>query len=306
MMNAGKILMLAFCAVLSVGAAEQDKGLLNSAFLELDKDDKVNLVRSMNQTFTKEEKDKDETAEAKAKRIKTVYALNRDAVRAAKDADKKLVIAEVFATAPMEALPTITDGFAKEVFTRKMLNLNEKDDSFVEFAAATLLRVNSRLRQISTARFPGARSAFAVISFLKASDGKPEDLRDQLMFYVLTGSEVLARTKWVPAAMGDDGKPPSYQPIFEAGFVGEEPPHQNLHPMKSPELGNLLVGSELRVKNARDVTGPKPIETERGLDQETLGTVPRGAIDNPDSPWYRRRRGDDPEDEPGNYLGHSL
>lgn len=298
MMNLGKILMLAFCAVLSVGAAEQDKGLLNSAFLELDKDDKVNLVRSMNKTFTKE-KDEDETAEAKAKRIKTVYALNRDAVRAAKDADKKLVIAEVFATAPMEALPAITDGFAKEVFTRKMLNLDEKDDSFVEFASATLLRVNCRLRQISTARFPGARSAFAVISFLKASGGKPEDLRDQLMFYVLTGSEVLARTKWVPAAMGDDGKPPSYQPIFEAGFVGEEPPHQNLHPMKSPELGNLLVGSELRVKNARDVSGPKPIETERGV-------IPRGAIENPDSPWYRRRRGDDPDDEPGNYLGHSL
>ena len=298
MMNAGKILMLAFCAVLSVGAAEQDKGLLNSTFLELDKDDKVDLVRSMNQTFTKE-KDENETAEAKAKRIKKVYALNRDAVRAAKDADKKLVVAEVFATAPMEALPMITDGFAKEVFTRKMMNLSEKDDSFVEFAAATLLRVNSRLRQISTARFPGARSAFAVISFLKASDGKPEDLRDQLMFYVLTGSEVLARTKWVPAAMGDDGKPPSYQPIFEAGYMGEEPPHQNLHPMKSPELGNLLVGSELRVKNARDVTGPKPIEIERG-------TVPRAAIENPNSPWYRRRRGDDPDDEPGNYLGHSL
>lgn len=298
--------MLAFCAVLSVGAAAQDKGMLNSAFLELDKDDKVNLVRSMNQTFTKDS-DKDETAEQQAKRIKTVYALNRDAVRAAKDADKKLVIAEVFATAPMEALPTITDGFAKEVFTRAMMNLSEKDDSFVEFAAATLLRVNSRLRQLPTRRLPGARSVFAVISFLKASGGNPADLRDQLLFYVLTGSTTLARTQWIPAAMGDDGKPASYQQILEAGLKGEEPQHQNQHPMKSSELGNLLVGSDLRVKNARDVSGPKPIEDQQGLGGgEGVGTVPRGAVENPNSPWYRRRRGDDPDDEPGNYLGHSL
>lgn len=316
-----KIILFAFCAALSAGAAEQDKGVFGSAFLDLDRDDKVELVRTMNETLSKVKKD--ETAAQKAKRIQTVYSLNRDAVRAAKDADKKRVIAEVFATAPLEALPTISDRFAKELFSRKAAGLNEKDDSFVEFAAASLLRITGRLRQQMVARwYPGARSAFAVISFIKAAEGKPEDIREALTFYVLTGSEKLARTKWIPEAMGDDGKEPSYKSILEAGLEGEEPPHDNAFLMKPPEYGNLLVGSELRVKNARDVTGPRDRENERGVwgggaggdggaGLSGLQTVPRGEVGNPDSPWYRRNRGDNhgggvPDDEPHNYLGHTL
>ena len=307
------IMLLALCAMLSAFGAEQERGVFGSAFQDLDRDDKVEMVRSMNETLSKVKDD--ETEAQRAKRIQTAFSLNRDAVRAAKDADKKRVIAEVFATAPLEALPTIADRFAKELFSRKAAGLDEKDDSFVEFAAATLLRINGRLRQQAVDRwFPGARSAFAVISFIKAAEGKPEDIREALTFYVLTGSEKLARTKWIPEAMGDDGKEPSYKSILEAGLEGEEPPHYDVHPMKPPEYGNLLVGSELRVRNARDVTGPKDRGTERvdlmqGVDG--IQSVPRGEVANPDSPWYRRRRGGGngtplPEDEPHNYLGHSL
>jgi len=305
------IIALTLGLVWSAVAAEESKGVFGTAFLELDQDDKVELVRTMNETFSKKKQEKDETEAQRQKRIKTIYALNRDAVKAAKDADKKSVIAEVFATAPIEALPTIVDGFATELFTRKMAGLNEKDDSFVEFAAATLLKVNARLRQLPTSRRPGMRSVFAVIAFLKASEGKPEDLRQSLLFYVLTGSEKLARTEWIPEAMGDDGKKPSYEKMLSAGLEGEEPAHADLHPMKTTELGNLLVGSDLRGKNARDVSGPVDRNTERadfGSGEDTsINTVPRGDVNNPDSPWYRRRRGDDtPDPEPENYLGHTL
>lgn len=306
-MNAGKMMMMALCAVLAVGAAEQEKGVFGTAFLDLDKDDKVELVRTMNETLTKQKEGAGEAA--RAKRLQTIYALNRDAVRAAKNADKKSVIAEVFATAPIDALPVITDRFATELFTREAAGLDPKTDAFVEFAAATLLKVNARVRQLPTARLPGVRSAFAVIAFLKASEGQPEDLRESLLFYVLTGSTGLARTQWIPAAMGDDGKEPSYQAMLTAGLAGEEPAHAVALPLRSPERGNKLVGSDLRVKNARDVSGPEGEGPEQGLGGEfdgNFGAVPRGSVDNKNSPWYRRHRGDKPSDEPGNYLGQTL
>ena len=77
----------------------------------------------------------------------------------------------------------------------------------------------------------------------------------------------------------------------------------NAHPMSPVELGNLQVGSELRVMGAKDVSSPRPLDDFHGmpLDVGTGGgllRVPRGAVEDPDSPWYRRRRGDRPSEPP--------
>lgn len=294
-------------------SAAREKGAFGTAFQDLAKEDQVEFVKAVNKSMAEYIHDDDAKQDRQVyeKRLRTVYIVNRDAVRAAPEKERKAVIAEVFATAPMEALPGIADGFAQDLFNRKAAGLGADDDSFMEFLAATLMRVRNRLHSMPVDQYPGARSAFAVISFIKASEGKPEDLRDTSLFYVLTGSQNITRTVWIPAALGEDDKPPSYQPILDAGYKGEEPPHQNLHPMSPVELGNLKQGSELRVENAKDISSPKPVYDVHVIEDGTmgggLGRVPREAVSNPDSPWFRRRRGVTPPDEPPTpYMGQGL
>ena len=287
-----------------VGMAEE-KGSLGTAFQDLQKDDQVEFVRAVNDSM------RNYKASTPEKRLQTIYAVNRDAVRAAPAKEKKAVIAEVFATAPMDALPTITDRFASELFSRKAAGFSDKDDSFTEFAAATLMRVRTRMRFLATRELPAARMTFAVIMVLKASEGNPADLRESVLFYIPTGSHELARKVWIPAALGEDGNSPSYQPILAAGEKGEEPAHvAELQIAPIQEL-NRLVGSELRVGDAKDVKGPTPAYNGNGLGTGEnmgagLGRVPRAASSDPDSPWYRRRRGDDPEEPAPVYLGQGL
>lgn len=286
------------------GAAQKDRGRFGTAFQDLAKEDQVEFVRAVNKSM------EDYEASTPEKRLLTIYAVNRDAVRGAPDAERKAVIAEVFATAPFDALPMITDRFAEELFSRKAAGFGENDDSFLEFTSATLMRIRNRLSTVPYEKLPGTRSAFAVICFLKASGGKPEDLKTSLLFYVMTGTQEITRKEWIPAALGEDGKPPSYQPMLEAGYKGEEPPHQNLHPMSPVELGNLQVGSDLRVGNAKDISSPKPVETWHGVPWGPQGAgmnrAPRTNVQDPDSPWFKRRRGDRPEDESECYLGQGL
>ena len=289
-----------------VAGAATEKGAFGTAFQDLAKDDQVEFVRAVNESM------RDYKASTPEKRLQTIYAVNRDAVRAAVPAERKAVIAEVFATAPMDALPMITDRFASEMFNRKAAGFSDKDDSFTEFAAAMLMRVRARMGLLDVSQFPGARTTFAVIMVLKASEGKPEDLRQSILFYVPTGSYEAATKVWIPAALGEDGKPASYQPILEAGYKGEEPAHANAHPVSPIGMSNLQVGSDLRVGDAKDVSSPSPRWDNSGITTDPdgttagLGRVPRAAVEDPDSPWYRRRRGDRPDRPSETYMGQGL
>ena len=202
-MNAMKNALAVFAILAALAGMAEEKGSLGTAFQDLQKDDQVEFVRAVNESM------RTYKASTPEKRLQTIYAVNRDAVRAAPAKEKKAVIAEVFATAPMDALPTITDRFATELFSRKAAGFSDKDDSFTEFAAATLMRVRTRMRFLATHELPAARMTFAVIMVLKASEGNPADLRESVLFYIPTGSHELARKVWIPAALGEDGNAPS-------------------------------------------------------------------------------------------------
>jgi len=298
---------MAMVVLAGAPCARAEKAAFTAAFQDLAKDDQVEFVRAVNSSM------EDYKSSSPKRRLQTIYAFNRDAVKSSPAKERKAVIAEVFATVPFDALPRITDGFAEDLFNRKAAGFSDKDDSFVEFAAATLMHVRIRLEQMPADLNPGARSAFAVICFLKASGGQPPELKDSFLFYVLTGSHEISRKTWIPAALGQDGKEPSYQPILEAGYKGEEPEHQNLHPLAAFQR-TVLLHSDARIMEAKDVSGVKTYDSARGVMGTGAGggsdlgvtRVPRGAIENKDSPWYRRRRGSDPGGESDGYMGQGL
>ena len=310
MTDMGKVLWFGLCAVMSVVALAKapEKGAFGTAFQDLAGDDQANFVATVNRSMTNRDEPLDD------KSILTLYRVNRDAVKASPAADRKTVLAAVFATAPLQCLPYFTDHLAEDLFTRKAAGFREDDDSFVEFASAALMRISLKLNTIPIEERPGARSAFAVIMFLKASEGKPEDLREAFMMYVRSGSHVIARKVWFPAAFGDDNQPASYQPILDAKEKGEEPPHVLPLPIATPQLTTWLRGEGDTKNNAYDLSGPTPsdstfgglIDGDAGQDSG-LSRVPRPAVFGKDSPYGTRRRGDHPSgDDPGGYMGQTF
>ena len=259
---------------------------LASALAGLAGEDQVDFVATVNRSLAKDGKPFDD------RRMQTLYRVNRDAVRGVTGAERKAVLAEVFATVPRVCLPMIADRFAADLFSRKAGGFGDRGDSFVEFASAALMRISLRCRTADD--YPGTRSAFAVIMFLKASEGEPADLRESFMMYIHPGTHRIAREEWIPAALGDDGKPPTYAPIIKAGIRGEEPDHRISLPQGAPEELNRLVGSELRVDHAWDVSGPRPLGVDASIHDDGYG-VGSGV-------WRVPRRHVEPE----LYLGQML
>ena len=275
----------------------------SSAFKDFDNDeDPISFVQTVNRSMAKDEDKLDD------RRIKTLYRVNRDVVRAAREEDFKNVLAEVFATAPVKCLPYFTDTFAKEVFARSARKYGPKEESFVEFACAALMRVSQRCRRADN--LPAFRSVFAVIMFLKASEGKPDDLRESFMIYIHSGLHEIARDEWLPAVFGDNGDAPTYRPMMEAGYRQEPPDHRiQVGAADPPELLNLHVHSDHAVEHdAWDVQSPRPVEPWRVQPGgETLGAgiwrVPRAG----DSGTKRGHKphNDDPSC-PCPYMGQTL
>lgn len=301
--------------VSSVYAKVPESGAFGTAFQDLAGDDQARFVSTVNQSMAKQDEPLNE------KSIVTLYRVNRDAVKASPAIDRKKVLAAVFTTAPKECLPYFTDHLAEDLFTRKAAGFNQDDDSFVEFASAALLRISQALNVLQPRELPGMRSAFAVIMFLKASEGKPEDLREAFMLYVLSGSHEITRKEWIPAAMGDDKQVPTYKPMLEAMEKGEEPSHPLAMGITPSQLSVWMRSEKNLNVNTVDNSGPAPADMLSGGvpgarsggvagagdgvgggQDIGLSRVPRGEINDKNSPYYSRRRGD----EPGGYVGQTF
>lgn len=196
-------------AVLSASLAGFAAGVTDDAFKGLSADERIGFVGSMNAMLP------NFPAATEESRIETTYRLNRDFIKAAPTVDRRRVLAEVYATIPEYALPALTDGLSSKVFTRAAMGFKKDDDTFQSFALSAMLGIYRRCRSdnklvISNQR----RIAFAVVMFLKASEGIPDDLMDQLIAFVPDVVRDRAREVWIPSAMGEDGKKPTYEPMM--------------------------------------------------------------------------------------------
>lgn len=295
-------LVLSFLGTTAVTRADSmPSGTFGSAFKDLAGEDQVSFVQTINRSMAKEPDKLDD------KRIQTLYRVNRDAVRGAPEGDRRNVLAEVFATAPVKCLPYFTDSFAREVFSRKSAPYGNKDEAFVEFASAALMKISQRCRYADDLR--AFRTVFAVIMFLKASEGRPEDLRESFMVFIHSGVHEIARKEWLPAALGDNGERPTYEPMMKAGYRQEPPDHKiRVGAADPPELLNLFVHSDLAVEyDAWDVQSPTPAEPWRvqpGGDTMGAGLwrTPRTRVSREKDPEPTP----EPEPGPGPYLGQTL
>lgn len=138
---------------------------------------------------------------------------------ASKDNAKDLesLVAEIYATAPVESLCNLNEDLAKDVFNRAGdPKKTYTDDQFAGIAKSLVSAVNSRVAGTEDA---DVRGGFASLMMIRASNGSPESLAADLASTLGANADT-AKNEWFPEALR---KPANYDPML-AGTAAEKAP----------------------------------------------------------------------------------
>ena len=291
-----------------VGECASDPAAVKAIIAQIPASEQAEFVANVNKAIA----DKPGSKEAKAADF---YAANKAAMSGA--TDKISVLAEVFATVPVEYLTDINERFASESFNR---NANPEkpisDTAFEELSTNALAVVNQRCE--SAGDNVAARQTFAAIMFIRASGGSPEGLADTLVSQMTDPQAKESASSWISEALGADGKEASYDSMLAAADAGEEPDHSVVLQMAGPSAvmesliadlqapGNQSAsGSSTGMGGGAFTTGSVAGSTGGGADSTLSSRVPRGALGSKtgvggnsegtnadeENPYYSRKRG---------------
>ena len=148
--------------------------------------------------------------------------INHAALTVAQKGNTTALLAEVFATVSPEALTVINERFAADLLNRTgNPNVVYTDEQFTKLAIETMKVINERTEETDNG---STRSTFAILMFLRASNGTPEDLADKLIDTLKhDDAKELAREEWIPSALGKDGREQGYEPILASADAGRRP-----------------------------------------------------------------------------------
>lgn len=228
-------------------------------------------------------------------------SVNSAALKGAAKGNLAALLAEVFATVPPEALTVINERFAAELFNRSANPEKPVSDEAMEaIAKKTMATIQART---ATSDNTAVRDTFAVLMFLRASEGKPADLADTLVSqFTDEKARELAKTEWIPSAMGD---PKSYEPMLGASDAGEQPEASAVLAMVGAEASAMFLADlsdntgTQSFANAGQLNGfsilPDPLTDPVGIDR-----IPR-TMDK-SKPW----NGSVHRGEPNGYYGQGT
>lgn len=292
-----------------VGECANNPSAMKSTIAQVPAADQAQFVAKVNEAIAK----KPGSSESKAADF---YAANKAAVSGA--ADKSAVLAEVYATVPVEYLTDINERFASELFSR---NANPEkpvsDKQFVELSTNALAVVNKRCESAESA---GVRQTFAALMFVRASGGSPEGLVDTFVSQMTDPQAKESGSTWISEAMGADGKEASYDNMLASANAGEEPDHSVVLQMTGPSEVIEALLSDLQASGNQSASGSSSgmgggafvagsvagsAVPSEDLPDSRLGRIPRGAIGSADgvggnrdgtnagqgNPYYSSKRG---------------
>jgi len=181
----------------SIGEVVKDPAALTATMKKLSPADQVKFVAEVNAAIAKMPGSNEE-------RAAVALNANKAALRGAAQGNMANVLAEVFATAPVESLGVISENFASDLFNRDADPSHPYTDA--EYAAIAEAMVKKIAERTEASDDGGVRSAFGVMMMVNASNGSPEEkaaLTDTLSNGLPENVREVAKTEWVPAATGD-------------------------------------------------------------------------------------------------------
>lgn len=249
---------------------------LTETISKLSADDQKAYLAEVNNVISKR-------AGSPEKKAATYLDANRAAMKGAKPRNLRNLLAETFATVPPEALTVINERFASELFNRAADPAQTfTDDQFKKIATGAMKVIKERNLGNEAA---GVRNTFAILMFLRASNGTPEDLR-QTLLALLPDDETrtLAKMEWIPAAMGE-GQDKTYDPMLAAADSGKQPNEILVQRISGPtnlqallaDLGNFTVDNDKKsgMPATSAIVGLDQLSDKRLEEDYELDRIPR-------------------------------
>lgn len=258
---------------------------------ELSEDDQIEFLALVNAAIAEMGGSADELA--------ALYLqANEAALKAHGQGNLQSLLATTYATVPPEALTVLNEQLAKDLFNRNADPTRPISDG--DFAALAKEAMETIATRASDTDDAAARTAFALLMFVRASEGTPADLRQTLAETISDpAARELALNEWIPAALGE-GTQQTYDPIL--GATDAE--------VQTPTVENVLT-----IANSQDIV---PLLSDLGADYgeftEATTGIGGGNVGMPDytqpmtpataygpveyAPWNpETKRGDKKEEE---------
>ena len=178
--------------------------------------------------------------------------INHAAMTAAQKGNATVLLAEVFATVSPEALTVINERFAADLVSRTANpNVTYTDEQYTKIATEAMKAINERVEETDNG---STRSAFAMLMFVRASNGTPADLTDKLID-TLKNEEAkeLAKSEWIPSALGKDGRETGYEPLLASADANRRPDFAQVLVIAGPQYIEALLG-DLSGQNTDETT----------------------------------------------------
>ena len=175
-------------------------------------------------------------------------AANEAATRAADKSKTADMIAESFATVPVEVLPALNERYAADLVNRKTdPSRSYTDEEYLNIATNLFASIEKRNEGSDNS---AVRDTFAALMLMRASgDTSASPLRDALVSMLPTDeSRQLAAEDWIPAALGE-GRDKSYEPLLAAadsdsessGSNGSQPPTEAFSLVGNPVFSGSVL-----------------------------------------------------------------
>lgn len=178
----------------SIGEAVKDPAKLTETMKKLSPEDQVQFVADVNAAIDKMPGSNEEKAAA-------ALNANKAALRGADSGNVANVLAEVFATAPVETLGVISESFASDLFNRDAdPSTTYTDAQYTAIAEAMVKKIAERTASSDDG---GVRSAFGMMMMVNAANGSIDNLADTLSNSLPEDVREVAKSEWAPAATGE-------------------------------------------------------------------------------------------------------
>ncbi|MBR2838275.1 MAG: hypothetical protein IKE55_05815 [Kiritimatiellae bacterium] len=142
----------------------------------------------------------------------------RAALKGSQKGNLATMIAEVFATVPVEYLPVVSESLGADMLNRAANpSTTYTDDEYLAIATNVMAKVNARVASEDGA---DVRSGFAALAFIRGSNDANDAIVSALTASLPESAREPASKDWFPAALAQ-GDAKSYDPMLVAADADE-------------------------------------------------------------------------------------
>jgi hypothetical protein len=148
------------------------------------------------------------------------------------------MVAEIFATVPVESLAVLNESLAAKLLNRSADPTRVyTDENFVKISKFLISEVFNRVKDLEDAN---VRTSIAVLMMARASNGSPKNLVGTLVEVIKDASvRERAKNEWIAPALVNN----NYEPILAAANAGSKPDSALVLRLSRAQMGVAILGS---------------------------------------------------------------